>query len=90
MGIKAKELLGTLSPVYGMATGNGLFGNAVGLLPALAKDMRNDRKKKKDGSDMSAAEEAAMPAMKKGGSVKSKKHRGDGICKKGHTKGKMI
>jgi len=88
-----KKLLGTLSPVYGMATGEGLFGNAVGVLPAIAKTMRDKRQKRKDGSDMSDAEEAAATGMKKGGSVKAsgkKVTRADGICKKGHTKGKMV
>ena len=32
-----KKLLGTLSPVYGMATGEGMFGEAVGARPAIAK-----------------------------------------------------
>jgi hypothetical protein len=39
----------------------------------------------------------AMPAMKKGGMAKMKKYakggkvtRGDGMCSKGHTKGKMV
>jgi hypothetical protein len=60
-----KELLGTLSPAYGMIKGEGLFGNAVGVLPAIAKDMRDDRQKKKD-EDKNAA---GAQAMKKGGSV---------------------
>jgi hypothetical protein len=60
-----KELLGTLSPAYGMIKGEGLFGNAVGVIPAIAKDMRDDRQKKKD-EDKNAA---GVQAMKKGGSV---------------------
>jgi hypothetical protein len=60
-----KELLGTLSPAYGMIKGEGLFGNAVGVIPAIAKDMRDDRQKKKD-EDKNAA---GAQAMKKGGSV---------------------
>jgi hypothetical protein len=39
-----KELMGTLSPAYGMIKGEGLFGNAVGLLPAMPK--RGSQKKK--------------------------------------------
>ena len=42
-----KELMGTLSPVYGMATGKGMFGNAVGVVPAIAKDMRDEEEKKR-------------------------------------------
>jgi hypothetical protein len=74
--MKAKELLGTLSPVYGMATGQGLFGNAVGVLPAIAKDMRDDKKKEEDKAK----------GMKKGGYVKA----ADGCAKKGKTKGRMV
>jgi hypothetical protein len=83
-----KELLGTLSPAYGMIKGEGLFGNAVGVLPAIAKDMRDDRQKKKD-EDKNAA---GAQAMKKGGSVKmsSASKRADGCCIKGKTKGKMV
>ena len=71
-----KDLLGTLSPLYGMMSGKGLFGkNDIGLLPALA---RRARKKRADGSEMTDAEEtvdaassgAAPPTMRRGGSVK--------------------
>jgi hypothetical protein len=75
-----KELLGTLSPAYGMIKGEGLFGNAVGVLPAIAKDMRDDRQKKKD-EDKNAA---GAQAMKKGGSVnenKMMKKMGRGLTK---------
>ena len=94
--MKAKELLGTLSPVYGMATGKGLFGNAVGILPAIAKDIRDDREESKRNEAMSAAEEKKpASAMKKGGKVKKYASGGyvkaaDGICKKGKTRGKMV
>lgn len=36
-----EEVLGTLSPLYGMATGKGMFGkNDLGILPAMARRMR--------------------------------------------------
>lgn len=76
-----KEIMGTLSPVYGMAKGTGLFGNAVGILPAIAKDARDDRQKKKDEE---AAKAAGTQAMKKGGSVnenKAMKKMGRGMAK---------
>ena len=78
-----KELMGTLSPAYGMATGKGLFGNAVGILPAIAKDMRDDKDKKKkpDGT--------VETGMKKGGMVSASK-RADGCAVKGKTRGKMV
>ena len=80
--MKNKELLGTLSPIYGMATGQGLFGNAVGVLPAIAKDMRDDKKKEEDKAK----------GMKKGGAVKmsSASKRADGCAVRGKTKGKMV
>jgi hypothetical protein len=87
--MKMKELMGTLSPVYGMAKGEGLFGNAVGILPAIAKDMRDDRKDKKDAA-AAAEEKKPATAMKNGGSVSSASKRADGICKKGKTRGKMV
>ncbi len=71
-----KELLGTLSPLYGMLSGHGAFGkNDLGILPALA---RRARKRRADGSEMTEAEEAAEaaevgappPTMRSGGSVK--------------------
>ena len=77
-----KELLGTLSPAYGMIKGEGLFGNAVGVLPAIAKDMRDDKKKEEDKAK----------GMKKGGAVKmsSASKRADGCAQRGKTKGRMV
>ena len=92
--------LGDVSLAAGLLTGKGALGKMIdnagyglGLLPGL---MADSRKKKRDAKGnevaMTPAEEAAAPAMKKGGSVKAngKVTRGDGICKKGHTKGKMV
>jgi hypothetical protein len=85
-----KKILGTLSPAYGMATGEGMFGNAVGVLPAIAKDMRDDREEKK----RRAAEAGMVPdqggtapmPMKKGGKVSSASKRADGCCIRGKTR----
>jgi hypothetical protein len=71
----AKKILGSLSPAYGMATGNGLFGQKwAGAGPFIASKIRDDdkeeRKKKK--------------IFKAGGKVK-----GDGRCVQGKTRGKM-
>jgi hypothetical protein len=97
--MKFKDVMGTLSPVYGLMSGKGAFGALAdsglgGILPTM---LAQNRKKKLDAKGkevpMTPAEEAAAPAMKKGGSVKakgSKTTRGDGICKKGHTKGRMV
>ena len=84
----SKELLGTLSPAYGMIKGEGLFGNAVGILPAIAKDMRDDREEKKRNQAMGIKEEEKQPetTMRKGGYVKS----ADGCAKRGKTRGRMV
>jgi hypothetical protein len=89
-----KKVLVTLSPAYGMATGEGMFGNAVGVLPAIAKDMRDDREEKKRraaeaGMVPGQGGQAPMP-MKKGGKVSSASKRADGCAIKGKTKGRMV
>lgn len=91
-----KELLGTLSPLYGMMSGHGAFGkNDLGILPALA---RRARKRRADGSEMTEAEEAmedakigAAPTMRRGGKVgSSASKRADGCATKGKTRGKFV
>ena len=49
-----EEVLGTLSPLYGMATGKGMFGNDVGLLPMAARSMRKSMREK-DGEPVSVS-----------------------------------
>lgn len=92
-----KNLLGTLSPVYGMATGHGLFGKDVGILPALAGRYRDEREEKKRRARQQAGvPEVGMPevGMRKGGKAKTKSSsaskRADGIAKKGKTRGKFV
>jgi hypothetical protein len=81
-----KDLMGTLSPAYGMMTGHGLFGQNVGTLPAIAKHIRDDKEKEKEEAKKMGA------AMKKGGKVKasSASKRADGCAVRGKTKGKMV
>jgi hypothetical protein len=81
-----KKIMGTLSPAYGMATGEGLFGQAVGVLPMIAKDIRDDRKEDKERAAMEAAQAGRVPTMKKGGKVKSASARADGCAIRGKTK----
>lgn len=89
--MKGKELLGTLSPLYGMATGEGAFGNAVGVLPAIAKDMRDDREKEKEKAAGMPPAAPGPSGMKKGGKVMSSaSKRADGIAQRGKTRGKMV
>ena len=84
-----KNLLGSLSPAYGMATGRGMFGGDAGVLPMLARRMR---KRRPDGAEMTPVEEAAAarsPTMRRGGKVK-KYARGGGIEVRGKTKGRFV
>lgn len=97
---KIGKILGSVSPLYGAVSGEGLFGKGLsalgdalgpnaGVLPALASSANKRRKRKADGT-----EEETAPAMRKGGKVKKMAKggavtRGDGIARKGHTKGKV-
>jgi hypothetical protein len=89
---KDKNMLGNLSPAYGMMTGHGAFGkladSGVGGVIPLA--LASERRKKKDGTEMSPTEEEPT-GMKKGGKVKSSaSKRADGIAQRGKTKGRMV
>ena len=90
MNDKDKQMLGNLSPAYGMMTGQGAFGQMAdsglgGVLPSM---MADQRRKKKDGTEMTQQE--ASPAMKKGGKVSSASKRADGIARRGKTKGRIV
>jgi hypothetical protein len=65
----SKSLMGTLSPAYGMATGEGLFGNAVGALPAIAQHLRNEEEEKKKKKQQDGPARFVGKQMKKGGKV---------------------
>jgi len=97
MDDKTKKILGTLSPAYGLMSGQGAFGKLApfaGVLPmALAQDRkdRKDRKEEEAAAAGSPAIKAPTIGMKKGGSVKSSaSKRADGIAQRGKTKGRMI
>ena len=72
----SSKILGSLSPVYGLMSGKGAFGKLAdsglgGIIPTALAQQR--RRKRKDGTEMTPEEEAAMAeaGMKKGGKVKS-------------------
>jgi hypothetical protein len=100
--MKGKDLLGTISPLYGLATGRGAFGKLAdsGMAGVVPTMLSQQRRKKKDGTEMTAAEEAAAvktaTPMKKGGQVKkmasggSASKRADGCAIRGKTRGKMV
>jgi hypothetical protein len=100
----SKKLLGSLSPAYGMLSGEGAFGKLAdsglgGVIPNALAQQR--RRKRKDGTEMTPEEEAAMAeagmkkggkvesSYKKGGSVSSASKRADGIAQRGKTRGKV-
>jgi len=94
MDDKTKKILGTLSPAYGLMSGQGAFGKlapVAGVLPmALAQD-RKDRKEEEAVNAASPVIKGPTVGMKKGGSVKSSaSRRADGIAVKGKTKGRII
>ena len=81
--MKGKDILGSLSPLYGMATGHGLFGELRG--GALAPLFNDSKKKKKPVSEEVASDvaNAGVQKFKHGGRV-------DGCAIKGRTKGRNI
>jgi hypothetical protein len=99
-----KDVLGTLSPAYGLMSGEGAFGKlapAAGLLPmALADRRRNKREEEAARLAAAGSPGIASPTiesptvgvgMKNGGSVKSSaSRRADGIASRGKTKGKFV
>ena len=98
MGFK----LGDISPVVGMATGEGMTGNLIrqgvgGVLPMMIarnayEGKEEEEKKRKEAEAAAAGMEAQGTGMKKGGKVKvsSASKRADGCAIKGKTKGKMV
>jgi hypothetical protein len=95
MNDKDKSTLGSLSPAYGMMTGQGAFGKMAdsglgGIVPTMLSE---ERRKKKDGTPMTKEEEMATQnpqAMKKGGKVSSASKRADGCAVRGKTRGKIV
>ena len=80
---------GDISPIAGIATGEGMIGKlasagGLGLLPAvISRDAQSDDEEKRK-------KQAAGEPMKKGGKVSSASSRADGCAVKGKTRGTMI
>lgn len=100
--IGIKDVLGSVSPVFGMATGRGFFGkNDAGILPAVAREFRKRNAKgdrpmsvsieiEEEGPDM----EDDSEGMRGGGSTMRYAKGGmtggrDGRAIRGKTKGRM-
>jgi hypothetical protein len=103
---KIDKILGSISPVAGAVTGEGLFGKGLSkladsglgmLLPMsyLAKSQRDKTKKKTDTGEEVESDEGMrkggrVKKMAKGGSVSSASKRADGCATKGKTKGRFV
>jgi hypothetical protein len=87
-----KSLLGSLSPVYGAATGEGMMGKMLNP-DAAAKIAAEEQARNQAAAEQANAKRQAQIAsgggMKKGGKVKSASSRADGIAQRGKTRGKM-
>ena len=97
MGDKTKKILGALSPAYGIATGEGLFGKLadkglLGLGPRMiASEAQREREEKNPQKIGLAPIGSPAGGMKKGGVVKSSaSKRADGCAQRGKTRGKVI
>lgn len=98
---KIDKILGSISPMYGAVSGQGLFGNALGglgdalgptagLMPLLAREQRKKLRAGRAENAAKDAEEASAGGMKRGGAVK-KMAKGGSASKRGDgiaTKGK--
>ena len=87
-----KKILGTVSPVYGAATGEGMMGEMLNPDKA-AKIAQEEQARQMAAADQANADRqakiAAESGMKSGGSVKSASARADGCAMRGKTRGKM-
>ena len=74
---------------FGNAVKNGVVAKVIAKVAEQAPNylLQNSVAKKKEDEKKKMAYGGKVHKMKKGGSVKL--HRGDGICKKGKTRGRM-
>jgi hypothetical protein len=96
-----KDLMGTLSPVYGAATGEGAMGKMLNpdkaaeiaaeeqARAAAAAEQANMERQSQIAASVSGANSGGM---KKGGAVKARSasSRADGIAQRGKTRGKIV
>ena len=90
---KIDKILGSISPAYGMISGQGAFANLRKMSPIMAAIGETDTKAEKKRK---AAAGEADEGMRKGGKVKkmakggSASKRGDGCATQGKTRGKFV
>ncbi|CAB4190417.1 hypothetical protein UFOVP1288_61 [uncultured Caudovirales phage] len=98
----ASKLLAALSPLYSASTGEGMFGDVMGVksrnAAVEAANVAAEEDKQKREAYAAAVRSRSAQGMKRGGSVKatagvkktskvSTGKRGDGIARKGKTRG---
>jgi hypothetical protein len=88
-----KKLLGTVSPAYGIATGQGLIGQmadkgmlGLGARMIASSAQEKDEEKKRLQAEAAQSGQMPQPGMKKGGKVSSASKRADGCAIRGKTK----
>jgi hypothetical protein len=103
---KIDKILGSISPLYGTASGEGLFSNMRKISPLMhliGEGSTNNEKRaaataaeKAKAAEAEAEKKKEAPGMKRGGAVKkmakggSASSRADGCATKGKTKGRMV
>ena len=95
-----KKVLGSISPVAGVVTGEGAFGQLAdkGMLGLVPRMIASNAQEKTEEKRRRAAEAGMVPdqggqapmPMKKGGKVSSASKRADGCAIKGKTRGRMV
>jgi hypothetical protein len=81
------DVIGSLSPLAGVVSGKGVFGELLG--KKRKKDaLGRDTEEEDDGSPVTKRRGGKVKKMAKGGSVASK--RADGCATKGKTKGRFV
>lgn len=86
-----KDILGTLSPVYGAISGEGAMGKLLN--PSEAARIAKEEADKVAVAEQQRTEarmQKAGATMKKGGKVSSASSRADGCAQRGKTKGRMV
>lgn len=92
-----KSFMGSVSPVYGAATGEGMMGKMLNPAEA-AKIAAEEQARNEAAAEQANAERQTQIAsqysggMKKGGAVKARSasSRADGIAQRGKTKGRIV
>ena len=94
---KIDKILGSVSPLYGLVSGQGAFSNLRKISPMMHAIGETDTKaeKRRKRKEAGESDTSAEPTMRKGGKVKKmakggKVTRGDGCAKRGRTKGRMV